>query len=130
MTGSVDEVDLDRYARAGMDGCIEKGCVVSRAMHEALAMYKEHRNAFIFINLRNVQILRPRQSQSLEWKAVDSPSGSEAATNHDELQANGGNAQSSPTSIMLQDEKLDALQNESHSTSVRCGVRLPASTRI
>lgn len=58
LTGSCKEEDLDRYNDAGMDGCIEKGCIVSRAMHEALAMKKENPDEFIFINSRNVQFLR------------------------------------------------------------------------
>lgn len=55
LTASCKPDDLARYMEAGMDGCIEKGCIVSRAMHEALAMHKESPSEFVFINSRNVQ---------------------------------------------------------------------------
>eukprot|EP00456_Euglypha_rotunda_P093086 TRINITY_DN981_c0_g1_i4.p1 TRINITY_DN981_c0_g1~~TRINITY_DN981_c0_g1_i4.p1 ORF type:complete len:107 (-),score=15.62 TRINITY_DN981_c0_g1_i4:34-354(-) len=32
LTGSVSKEDLDAYKEVGMNGCIEKGCVVTRAM--------------------------------------------------------------------------------------------------
>jgi CheY-like chemotaxis protein len=54
LTGNCSDEALNLYAEAGMDGCIEKGCVVSRAMHEALAMKEENQDAFLFIDSRNV----------------------------------------------------------------------------
>jgi CheY-like chemotaxis protein len=88
LTGSCKEEDLERYNSAGMDGCIEKGCVVSRAMHEALAMKKENPDEFIFINARNVQSIRSKyrkdsMDQSVQMsldKDVDSPAHSAAGT--------------------------------------------------
>jgi len=61
LTGACKEEDLERYLDCGMDGCIEKGCIVSRAMHEALAMKKENPNEFAFINSRNVQSIRTKK---------------------------------------------------------------------
>ncbi|CEO98140.1 Response regulatory domain-containing protein [Plasmodiophora brassicae] len=60
LTGSCRDADLERYNEAGMDGCIEKGCIVSRAMHEALAVTKENLQDFVFINARNVQSIKRR----------------------------------------------------------------------
>jgi hypothetical protein len=74
LTGNCKEDDLDRYNQAGMDGCIEKGCVVSRAMHEALAMKKENPGEFIFINSRNVQSFRSKHvSDNSDVKEVEPP---------------------------------------------------------
>jgi len=58
LTGNCEESSLSAYNDAGMDGCIEKGCIVSQAMHEALAMHAENSEEFVFINSRNVQSLR------------------------------------------------------------------------
>jgi len=60
LTGSCEDKDLVRYNEAGMDGCIEKGCIVARAIHEALAIKQENPNEFVFINSRNVHILRTK----------------------------------------------------------------------
>jgi len=37
LTGSTDEEDLKAYELAGMDGCIEKGCVLTQAIGYALS---------------------------------------------------------------------------------------------
>lgn len=71
LTGNCKEDDLDRYNAAGMDGCIEKGCVVSRAMHEALAMKKENPDEFIFINSRNVQSIRSKKESSSSASSLE-----------------------------------------------------------
>jgi CheY-like chemotaxis protein len=83
LTGNCKEDDLDRYNLAGMDGCIEKGCVVSRAMHEALAMKKENPADFIFINSRNVQSIRSKNIKdplSVETKEEEPKSATSAET--------------------------------------------------
>jgi len=96
LTGNCKEDDLDRYNLAGMDGCIEKGCVVSRAMHEALAMKKENPADFVFINARNVQSIRlkhvkdplssetkeeePKSATAAETLVVPSPASSQDDT--------------------------------------------------
>jgi hypothetical protein len=56
LTASCGEADLQRYQEAGMDGCIEKGCVVSRAIHEALALHAQEPLQFLFIDAQNVHI--------------------------------------------------------------------------
>jgi len=50
LTGSVTQSDLDTYKEAGMNGCIEKGCVVSRAMHYLTAQRLKRGKEFLFIN--------------------------------------------------------------------------------
>jgi CheY-like chemotaxis protein len=60
MTASCSDADLNHYNEAGMDGCIEKGCIVSRAMHEALAITRQNPTDFVFINARNVQSIQRR----------------------------------------------------------------------
>lgn len=71
LTGNCEEPQLQTYNEAGMDGCIQKGCVVSRAMHEALAMHKENPDEFIFINSRNVQSIRKRSSKTSVLESKD-----------------------------------------------------------
>lgn len=53
LTASCGEDRLRVYADAGMDGCIQKGCVVSRAMHEALAMLDAFPGVFVFVDDQN-----------------------------------------------------------------------------
>eukprot|EP01083_Nonionella_stella_P055156 145589_1 len=55
-TGSCEREDLHSYAAAGMDGCIEKGSVLSQALHEAIAMKEASPNEFVFINHENIHI--------------------------------------------------------------------------
>jgi len=50
LTGAVSEDDLELYKEAGMNGCIEKGCVVSRAMHYLTAHRTKCEKDFLFIN--------------------------------------------------------------------------------
>lgn len=50
MTGAVGRSDLLRYRDAGMDGCIEKGCVVADAVNRAYQLKRDQTNSpFLFI---------------------------------------------------------------------------------
>jgi CheY-like chemotaxis protein len=75
LTGSCSHADLQRYAEAGMDGCIEKGSVVSRAMHEALAMLEANPSEFVFINSQNIASAQ-QHGASPSPQAKSSPSDS------------------------------------------------------
>ncbi|MES1908036.1 MAG: hypothetical protein MHM6MM_001047 [Cercozoa sp. M6MM] len=54
LTGDCSKAALSRCNAAGMNGCIEKGCILSRAMLEARAITLENPTSFVFINAANV----------------------------------------------------------------------------
>eukprot|EP01083_Nonionella_stella_P075000 203626_1 len=65
LTASCEPDDLNSYAECGMDGCVEKGCLLSSALHEAIATLTENPANFIFIDRRNVHSLPIEEEK---WK--------------------------------------------------------------
>lgn len=54
LTGSCRVSDLVLYRESGMNGCIEKGSIVIRAVVESLNILKHNRNQFLFVNAKNM----------------------------------------------------------------------------
>jgi hypothetical protein len=64
-----------------MDGCIEKGCVLPRAMREALEIMKDI-GEFIFINSRSVLSFRPKHQALVKTRKAFPLPASEFAESH------------------------------------------------
>jgi len=121
LTGTCDEASLQRYNVSGMDGCFEKGCVVSRALHEALAMTRKNPLFFLYIDSRNVQSMRKRHVPPSVQKGIEEQP---VPSNADQfpLADNVGTFQSlhSPCVVLLLDES-DISHRKIHASLQQAG---------